>query len=104
LKNILEKLLYMTGELKMPPEILYHGTTEEAYKQIQYEGLKPMSRNYVHLSIELATAQIVAARHHGAKVILKVNALEAWNAGIHFWYCNDTTWDAEAIPVALQLK
>ncbi|HRL12533.1 MAG TPA: RNA 2'-phosphotransferase, partial [Aggregatilineales bacterium] len=33
-----------------PPEILYHGTYIDVLKAIQAEGLKSLSRQYVHLS------------------------------------------------------
>lgn len=33
-----------------PPEVLYHGTSPVRAKRILSEGLKPMSRQYVHLS------------------------------------------------------
>ena len=36
-----------------PPEILYHGTTPEVKDKILTVGLKPMGRNYVHLSLSL---------------------------------------------------
>lgn len=88
------------GELREPPEFLYHGTTVDAANAIATEGLKPMGRNYVHLSSEPSVAQIVAKRHGQNIAILKVKALEAHTNGIHFWFCNDTTWNAEYIPFA----
>lgn len=87
------------GELMEPPELLYHGTTADAAAIIAVEGLKPMGRNYVHLSADISTAQMVAGRHGSQTVILKVRAHEAYASGIHFWFCNDTTWNAEYIPV-----
>ena len=88
------------GELKEPPEFLYHGTTQEAAEKILVEGLKPMGRNYVHLSVDTTVAQRVAKRHGAQIVILKILASDAYRNGIHFWYCNDTTWNAEYIPTA----
>ena len=88
------------GELREPPEILYHGTTTDAASIIAVEGLKPMGRNYVHLSVAPDVAQMVARRHGQQVVILKVKAKEADLDGIHFWFCNDTTWNAEYIPIA----
>ena len=85
------------GELREPPEYLYHGTTADAAMSIATEGLRPMARNYVHLSSDPSVAQIVAKRHGEQTVILKIKAKEAHDNGIHFWYCNDTTWNAEYI-------
>ncbi len=39
-----------------PPAILYHGTTPSAMKRIMSEGLRPMNRQYVHLSVDENTA------------------------------------------------
>ena len=86
--------------MREPPEILYHGTTTDAASIIAVEGLKPMGRNYVHLSVAPDVAQMVARRHGQQVVILKVKAKEAYLDGIHFWFCNDTTWNAEYIPIA----
>jgi putative RNA 2'-phosphotransferase len=92
------------GELKEPPEFLYHGTTQEATEKILVEGLKPMGRNYVHLSVDTAVAETVAKRHGTHTVILKILAHEAYLNNIHFWYCNDTTWNAEYIPIQFIAK
>src|SRR6266699_5424732 len=52
----------MTREPATPPAMLFHGTTQEAVRAIKVEGLKPMRRQYVHLSAEEATARVVALR------------------------------------------
>lgn len=51
-------------ELKMqePPEFLYHGTATIFLDNIINEGLKPMSRLYVHLSKDTETALKVGKR------------------------------------------
>ena len=86
--------------MREPPEYLYHGTTADAAESIAAEGLRPMGRNYVHLSSDPSVAQVVAKRHGEQTVILKIKAKEAHENGIHFWYCNDTTWNTEYIPTA----
>ena len=88
------------GELREPPDFLYHGTTQEAASMILSEGLKPMGRNYVHLSTDVSVAQMVARRHGPSTVILKVNAHDAYDNNIHFWFCNDTTWNSDYIPIS----
>ena len=35
-----------------PPAILYHGTSPSAAKNIMSEGLRPINRQYVHLSTD----------------------------------------------------
>ena len=46
-----------------PPEFLYHGTATKFHDSIMSEGLKPMSRLYVHLSRDIDTALKVGKRH-----------------------------------------
>lgn len=85
-------------EVSAPPAILFHGTTPRAARRIQVEGLKPMKRQYVHLSADLATARQVALRRTPGPVILRVMALEAYQEGIRFYLGNDSVWLAEPIP------
>lgn len=68
-----------------PPEILYHGTTPHAAALIRQQGLKPMERQYVHLSSTKEMAEIVARRRTGQPVILIVRAHEAQQAGVMFY-------------------
>ena len=67
-----------------PPEILYHGTTPQAAALILQQGLKPMQRQYVHLSSTPDMAEIVARRRTNRPVLLIVRAREAWQAGVTF--------------------
>ena len=74
-------------ELKeeMPLEFLYHGTADRFIKSIMEEGLKPMSRLYVHLSKDIETANKVGKRH-GKPVILKVYSGRMYREGIKFYF------------------
>ncbi|MGM0411615.1 MAG: RNA 2'-phosphotransferase [Bacillota bacterium] len=45
-----------------PHKFLYHGTTPKVKNDILKEGLKPMGRNYVHLSVGIKEAKKVAKR------------------------------------------
>lgn len=45
------------------PETLYHGTSPDVVSSIKMEGLKPMSRDKVHLSSDIETAVTVGERH-----------------------------------------
>ncbi|MEA1932089.1 MAG: RNA 2'-phosphotransferase [Euryarchaeota archaeon] len=56
------------------PDVLYHGTVPEALPSIRQEGLKPMSRQHVHLSGSVAAAHEVGRRHASEPVILTVDA------------------------------
>lgn len=86
-------------EVAIPPKLLYHGTTPESAKIIQIEGLKPMKRQYVHLSIDKHTAYQVGRRRTNTPVILKVLAAKACSKGIIFYKGNACTWLADYIPI-----
>ena len=50
----------LAGKLKKtparPPDVLYHGTKPEVTTRIKASGILPMGRQYVHLSVDEATA------------------------------------------------
>ena len=68
-----------------PPEFLYHGTTPKVRDKIMKAGLKPMGRNYVHLSFGIKEAKKVAQRRTGQPVIFKIKALKAYKDGQNFY-------------------
>jgi putative RNA 2'-phosphotransferase len=88
----------ITHEVTSPPAILFHGTTPQAARSIQKEGLKPMKRQYVHLSADEETARRVALRRTHKPIILHVAAQEAYQQGIKFYLSKDLIWLAEPIP------
>ncbi|QUH21898.1 RNA 2'-phosphotransferase [Alkaliphilus sp. B6464] len=81
-----------------PPEILYHGTTPEAYKSIQNNGLKSMSRQYVHYSLDQDTALMVAKRRTKHPVILLIKANDAYKDGINFYRETSGIYLSENLP------
>ena len=81
-----------------PPEVLYHGTTHKAYKSIQAVGLRSMERQFVHLSEDIKTAEIVGKRRESNPVILKIDSRRAHENGVGFYRGNDTTWLSDEIP------
>lgn len=81
-----------------PPDILYHGTTNEAYKRIIVNGLLPQSRQYVHLSLTMDVAKQVGLRRCKEPVILVVNAGKAYKEKIKFYKGNEFVWLADKIP------
>ena len=74
-----------------PPEFLYHGTADRFIKAIMEEGLKPMSRLYVHLSKDVETANKVGKRH-GKPIILKVHSGQMCRKGIKFYLSENGVW------------
>ncbi|MCS7177745.1 MAG: RNA 2'-phosphotransferase [Anaerolineae bacterium] len=82
----------------LPPPRLYHGTSPHALNRIRKEGLRPMRRQYVHLSTDREAAARVGARHAPHPVVLIVRAREAAEAGILFHRADESTYLAKAIP------
>jgi putative RNA 2'-phosphotransferase len=88
----------ITRPMVNPPDILFHGTSPEAWQGIRIAGLLPMSRQSVHLSIDEATAVKVGRRKSSAPVILRVDARAAHAAGVVFSRGNENVWVSTAIP------
>lgn len=66
-------------------KVYYHGTTPEAASQILQVGLKPMKRNWVHLSPTIEIAEEVGSRRSRHPVILEINAESARKNGLIFY-------------------
>lgn len=77
---------------KEPPLELWHGTSSRFIGNIMKEGLKPMSRQYVHLSNDIETARKVGTRHGGNLVLLHIRAREAWMDGQKFYQAENGVW------------
>ena len=82
----------------VPPDILYHGTTHNAIDTIMKQGLLPMSRQYVHLSVTIEMATSVGKRRDSNPIILVVDAKQAYEDGIVFYYGNENVWLCDALP------
>jgi putative RNA 2'-phosphotransferase len=80
-----------------PPEILFHGTAPKTVALIRKDGLRPMGRQYVHLSVDTATATQVGRRKAKDPVILRIRAAAAHGAGVRFYRGNDMVWLADAV-------
>lgn len=84
-----------------PPETLYHGTPRRNLPTIRRQGLKPMSRQYVHLSARTEMAHQVGRRRDTQPVILTIRAAAAHAAGVVFGTPSgnqDELYLVEAIP------
>lgn len=84
--------------MQEPPEFLYHGTATRFLDNIMNEGLKPMSRLYVHLSKDIETALKVGKRH-GNPVILKIYSGEMHKDGYKFYLSENGVWLTKKIDV-----
>jgi putative RNA 2'-phosphotransferase len=81
-----------------PPEVLYHGTTPQAEKNIRKTGLQPMKRQYVHLSANTERALSVGGRRTEQVSLLIVRAQDAHRAGIEFYNPEPLHFLAKSIP------
>jgi putative RNA 2'-phosphotransferase len=93
--SISGKLLKQLAE---PPAVLYHGTSPDTAERIKTDGLRPMGRQYVHLSTDKAAATQVGYRKSKTPVLLEVSATQAAAAGVAFYRGNDQVWLADFVP------
>ena len=82
-----------------PPQVLYHGTATRFLDSIRREGLRKMSRQYVHLSGDYATA-LAVGRRHGSPVVLVVDAAAMDRDGAVFYRSENGVWLCEAVSPA----
>ncbi len=80
-----------------PPEFLFHGTVDRFLDAIMAEGLRPMGRHHVHLSVDLATANAVGSRR-GRPVVLQVAAARLFASGQAFRLSGNGVWLTEHVP------
>ncbi|AXE31878.1 RNA 2'-phosphotransferase [Chromobacterium phragmitis] len=80
-----------------PPGTLYHGTATRFLDAILSEGLRPGSRQHVHLSADWATAHAVGSRH-GKPAVLTVDAKAMREAGLAFCRSDNGVWLTSHVP------
>jgi putative RNA 2'-phosphotransferase len=85
-------------EAKTPPDVLYHGTARQFIGSIMENGLKPMTRQYVHLSLTEEVALTVGKRH-GKPIILHIDAKNMYEEGYKFYLSENKVWLVETVPV-----
>lgn len=85
-------------EEAIPPKFLYHGTAHNFLSEIEKNGLRSMSRQYVHLSEDIETANLVGKRKDKNPIILVINTENVRAKGIRFYFGNEKVWLADRIP------
>lgn len=68
----------------IPTQELYHGTAERFFDSILRDGIKKMSRQFVHLSKDIETAKKVGERYGKVKIIA-IDAVKMYNDGYKFF-------------------
>lgn len=81
-----------------PPDILYHGTAHRFRESILSRGLKPMNRNYVHLSETKKEAENVGKRRDDDPLILQVYARKVCAEGHPFYRTGRGIYLTDFIP------
>ena len=79
-----------------PPRYLYHGTATRFLSAIWQEGIRKMSRQYVHLSSDFQTA-IEVGRRHGSPVVLTINAEAMAQDSVIFYRSENGVWLCEHV-------
>jgi putative RNA 2'-phosphotransferase len=92
--SLRERILH---EAQVPPAVLWHGTTDKTVSSILANGIRPMRRQYVHLTTDVDLAARVGARR-GMACVLKVEALRAHAEGVRFYRANESFWLADLVP------
>ncbi len=80
-----------------PPPLLYHGTSRDSLPGILREGLKPMKRKYVHLTIDPGMA-LETGRRHGPPVLLVIDTSCIMDKGLRIYGATDKIYLVIRVP------
>lgn len=84
---------------QVPPPMLFHGTATRFADAIRAEGLRPGSRQHVHLSADVVTATTVGTRH-GKPLVLSVRADAMARDGMAFYLSANGVWLTDSVPAS----
>jgi len=79
------------------PDTLFHGTAPRNVGAISEEGLRPMSRQQVHLSASVERARAVGQRHSDDPVVLEVDAAAMERDGHDISRRGEATYTTDAV-------
>ena len=82
----------------VPPAELFHGTPRANLEAILRDGLRPLSRHHVHLSVDLPTALTVGRRRSPDVVVFSVAAGAMADAGHVFHRSDNGVWLTSVVP------
>lgn len=82
----------------IPTGRLFHGTQMHNFDSIMRHGLHPMSRQYVHLSQDKATAEIVSERRKGEHITLLIDAERMHKDGHKFFISENNVILVATVP------
>jgi putative RNA 2'-phosphotransferase len=87
----------VTGDTDVPGT-LYHGTAPRHLDAIREEGLRPMGRQFVHLSGSQESARAVGQRHTADPVVFAVDVRGLAAAGFDVRKRGHDTYTVERVP------
>lgn len=77
---------------------LYHGTCKNILNRIIVEGIKPMKRQWVHLSVNITDACKTGERHRGIPVVLAINANCMRRKGVQVYRASKSVYIVKYVP------
>jgi putative RNA 2'-phosphotransferase len=80
-----------------PPNVLYHGTSEDVVDCIFESGIEKRNRHHVHLSENHETAMAVGKRH-GKPCVLTVDCKSMVSDGYEFFKTDNGVWLVDHVP------
>lgn len=83
--------------LAEPPGFLWHGSVRTALSDITDSGIRPRSRQFVHLTNDLESATETGARH-GEPASILVVAGKMYKDGYKFYRVTDSIWLTKHVP------
>ncbi|MGI6200001.1 MAG: RNA 2'-phosphotransferase [Christensenellales bacterium] len=85
-----------------PPDVLYHGTTQQAWESIRRTGaILKMKRHGVHMQSDAQKAWASATRHRRqTPVLLAIDARAMAQDGMVFGVSDNQVWCTERVPIA----
>ena len=86
---------------KKPPDLLYHGTTMEAYELIKQSGyIDKMHRHDVHLQESEDKAWQSARRwKHKTPILLEIDAKRMYEDAYQFGITDNGVWCIKSVPI-----
>jgi len=82
---------------RIPPEILYHGTSKQFLDVIKQEGLTKQKRHHVHLSESKENA-IQVGKRRGKPIILTIQSKQMHEDGYGFYLSENNVWLTDIVP------
>ena len=80
-----------------PPELLFYGATPQDADAILADGLKPVERQRVHLSVDAPAAREVGRHRCSNPVVLQVDTVCAQKGGAKFYSGGPAVWLSDEI-------